>query len=312
VRTTLRATLGCALALALAHPARADVSAAARAFADGQAAQLEGDYDHAAQSFELAYSIAPSKEALRSAIRARQLAGQLARSAMLAEILVAHYASDPTSAKLAADILGEVKPKLGRLVVACTAKCTVAIAGRAVSFAAETSHIVYVPAGKLTLEVSFEDGGSMQRDAIAVVGQDREIHVAPPAATPRPSRPPASPPPPPRAEPARVVARGRGLSPAVVIGGGVVTAGLIGAAVWSGLDTNKAHDAYVANPTHDAFVAGQSKQLRTNLLVGGAVATGVVTAAVAVWWTRWRGDDGPAVSLAPTLGGGLLVLGGTL
>ncbi|MBC7975135.1 MAG: hypothetical protein H7138_09135, partial [Myxococcales bacterium] len=58
--------------LSFGTTAHADVSAAARAFSDGQAAQLEGNHERAAQSFELAFNIAPAREALRSAVRARQ------------------------------------------------------------------------------------------------------------------------------------------------------------------------------------------------------------------------------------------------
>src|SRR5215471_1222148 len=114
--TTLRAALVAAV-LGLASQAHADVSAAARAFSDGQSAQLEGDYDRAAQLFELAYANAPSKEALRSAVRARQQAGQLARAATLAEILLARHGDDSTSAKLASDVIAEARPKFGRITV---------------------------------------------------------------------------------------------------------------------------------------------------------------------------------------------------
>ncbi len=136
---------------AAAPAAHADVSAAARAFSDGQTAQLEGDYDHAAQSFELAYSNAPSKEALRSAIRARQLAGQLARAATLAEILLVKYADDPPSTKLANDVLAEARPKLGRITVTCSPRCALAVGGRAMSLPPAETQVIYVAAGRHTV-----------------------------------------------------------------------------------------------------------------------------------------------------------------
>ena len=101
----------------------------------------------------------------------------------------------------------------------------------------------------------------------------------------------------------------RGLPPIVPLVGAAVAVGLAGTGIWSGLDTNKAHDAYVKNPTHEAFTQGQSKQLRTNLLFGSSIAVGVATAAVAIWWTRWGSSETPGVALAPTAGGGLVTYG---
>ncbi len=296
-----------------APAAHADVSAAARAFSDGQTAQLEGDYDHAAQSFELAYSNAPSKEALRSAIRARQLAGQLARAATLAEILLVKYADDPPSTKLASDVLAEARPKLGRITVTCSPRCVLAIGGRAMSLPSAETQVVYVAAGRHTLEATFEDARTATREIAAVAGADSEVRLSPsvppaPAAAAAPAAPP---------RPETTVKRERtepaaphGLPRAVPLVGATVAVGLAGVGVWSGLDTNKAHDAYVKNPTHEAFTEGQSKQLRTNLLFGSAIAVGAATAVVAIWWTRWTGGETPTVALAPSSDGALVTYRG--
>ncbi|TMQ02354.1 MAG: hypothetical protein E6J90_48860 [Deltaproteobacteria bacterium] len=289
---------------ALAPAAHADVSAAARAFADGQSAQLEGDYDHAAQSFELAYANAPSKEALRSAIRARQLAGQLARAATLAELLLVQYPDDPPSTKLAGDVIAEARPKLGRVTVACASKCALAIGGRAMSLPPAQTQVIYVPAGRHTVEATFEDARSATRDISVVAGADSEVQIQPPAPVAAPVAP--------RPEPPRERSEPRtphGVSPIVPLIGGAVALGLAGAGVWSGLDTNKAHDAYAANPTHQAFTQGQSKQLRTNILFGSAAGVGVASAVVAIWWTRWGSQEVPPVSLAPSPGGALVTYG---
>jgi hypothetical protein len=307
---TMRTILLTVLLLCATATARADVASAARAFADGQAAQLEGDFDHAAQSFELAYSIAPSKEALRSAVRTRQLAGQLARAAMLAEVLRSQYAGDATSVKLANDVIAEARPKLGRITVACTARCTLAVGGKALSTAAAGSHVIYVPGGRQTIEATFDDARSTAREVTAVLGEDVEIHLEPPAVKPPDAT--AKPKPideKPVALPRRAPQRAKGLPPAITYLGAIATVGLLAAGTWSGMDTNKAHDAYVANPTHEAFVAGESKQLRTNLLFGGAIGVGVGTIAIAVLWTRWSSQEAPAVSVAPTAGGGVMTYG---
>jgi hypothetical protein len=302
--------------LTAAPAARADVSAAARAFSDGQTAQLEGDYDHAAQSFELAYSNAPSKEALRSAIRARQLAGQLARAATLAELLLVKYADDPPSTKLANDVLAEARPKLGRVTVTCAPRCALAIGGRAMSLPAAETQVVYVVAGRHTLEATFDDARTATHEIAAVAGADNEVRLVPPAPAPAPTGAPAAAPAAPSRPEATVKrartepAAPRGLPRIVPLTGVTVAVALAGVGVWSGLDTNKAHDAYVKNPTHEAFTAGQSKQLRTNILFGSAIAVGAATAAVAIWWTRWSGSETPAVALAPLSDGALVTYWG--
>lgn len=300
-----RTFLAIALLGGLAH---ADVSAAARAFSDGQSAQLAGDYDHAAQSFELAYTILPSEEALRSAIRARQMANQLPRAGMLAEMLAASYAGNPTSAQLAAEVLAEAKLKLGRISIRCSTPCSIAINQRSVSLVAGLQHVVYANPGGLRLEASFGPGALVQRDVTVGAGEGTTLDLAAPAAPP-PGEPKVVAPRPSEQQP---VARTSGLSPYVLVAGGLITAGLTGATVWSGLDTNKAHDAYVANPNHDAFTAGRSKQLRTNLLLGGSIAAGVATIAVGVFFTNWSGEGkrSSAVGVLPSASGVSLAYGG--
>lgn len=299
-----------AVIAAAAPAARADVSAAARAFSDGQTAQLEGDYDHAAQSFELAYSNAPSKEALRSAIRARQLAGQLARAATLAELLLVKYADDAPSTKLAGEVIAEARSKLERITVTCASRCGLAIGGRAMSLPPAETQVVYIAPGRHTLEATFDDARIASREIAAVAGGDHEVRLVPPA-----SAPGAASAPPPRPE--VTVKRERteptapsGLPRTVPLAGAAIAVALTGAGLWSGLDTNKAHDAYVQDPTHEAFTAGQSKQLRTNILFGSAIAVGAATAVVAIWWTRWSGSETPAVALAPSSDGALVTYGG--
>jgi len=288
-------------------PARADVAAAARAFADGQAAQLDGNYERAAQNFELAYHISPSKEALRGAIRARQLNGQLARAATLAQELMTKYADDATSARLASDVLAEARVKLARLVVTCTPQCSLSIDGRVASLETATTQIVFVPPGRQSVAATFEGDQSVTRELTPAAGEDVALSLAqPPARHAVPARKPAAPATPPAGRPAS------GLSPMVALAGGVVTLSLAGLATWSGLDTEHAHDAYVAAPTSAGWSDGRSKQLRTNLLAGGAVAAAVGTIVVAAFWTRWHGSpDAPAdLALAPLDGGVAVSLGG--
>ena len=277
----MRALISILVIVTMVHDARADVSAAARAFSEGQAAQLDGDYDRAAQDFELAYAIAPAKEALRSAIRARQLGSQLPRAATLAEVLLAQYGNDPESAKLANEVITAAKPVLARVAVTCTVQCSLAIGNRAISIAPARSHAVFANPGKLTIEISFAAGASVTRELSVAAGDEVRLAIEQPpvkAAVQAPVRP-AKPQP------------HHGLSPVVPITTGVVALGLAGFGIWSGLDTVKAHDRYTAAPTPDGWTDGRSRQLRTNLLFGGAAAVGLGTALIATFWTRWHDTD---------------------
>jgi hypothetical protein len=295
-KTTLSILLTSVLAAGTAH---ANVNAAARAFADGQAAQLNGDYDHAAASFELANSIMESKEALRSAVRARQLSGQLARAATLAESLLVKYASDPQSVKLANDVLIEARAKLGRIQVTCAEACSLAGNQRALGLTAAVTHLVYVQPGSITLDVSFSNDRTTQRRVVPLTGTLLELKIdAPPMPIAKKSvdaqKKPAS----------------RGLPRTVPITTGVITVAIGGIAIWSGLDTLKAHDAYEANPDRSTaeFDKGRSKQLRTNLLLAGTGVAALSTLAIAAFWTDWKGDpkkkkETKSIAVAPTDGG---------
>jgi len=294
------------LGLALAAPdAHADVSAAARAFSDGQAALLEGNYDRAAQSFELAFNIAPSKEALRSAVRARQQSNQLPRAATLAQVLLAQYGDDPSSAKLANDVIAEARPKLARVSVTCSPRCTLALGGRAISLNPAPTQVVFATPGHQVLEITFDGDQSVTRELTLKAGDDLTLPIDPPpvkhvvkAKTPdEPALGDSTSPAPHRDDK-------RGLPPGVALTGGVITVGLASIAVWSALDTKNAHDAYVTAPTDAGWNDGRSKQLRTNILLGSAVGTGLATGLIAVFWTRWHSTSPPAeVAITPTHGG---------
>jgi len=294
---SLAAVLGLAAA-----PAHADISAAARAFSDGQTAQLDGNYERAAQSFELAFNIAASKEALRSAVRARLLAGQLPRAATLAQLLLAHYSDDAMSAKLATEVIAEARTKLGRITITCAPPCTLAVGGRATSLHAAPSHVVFAAPGRQVLEITFDGDRTVTHEVTLKPGDDIGLPVEPPARPRSPVRaPPAAPAP----------RHGGELSPYWAIGGAAVTLVLVGVTTWSGLDTSTAHEAYVAVPTAQGWNDGRDKQLRTNVLLGTTAAAGIATVLIAALWTQWERPLIPHdVAVVPTHGGATLSLGG--
>jgi hypothetical protein len=286
------------LVAAIAGTAHADVNAASKAFSEGQAAQLAGDFDRAAENYELAYTIKPSKEALRSAVRARMQGQQLARAATLAEVLLASYDKDPASVKLAKEVLKKAKTALARVALKCSDTCTAAIDGRAAALTPGVTQTFYVVEGSHDLEVTFDGDLTVTRKVDAEAGGEieRKIEKPPPKPAPPPPPPPeqftkqeAPPPPPPPPEHRFTFPKW------VVYAGGGATVFFAAATTWSGLDTWKAHDAYAKNPTDAAYDAGRTKQGRTNALLATTAVFAIGTGVIAVFYTQWRAEAPIAV-----------------
>jgi hypothetical protein len=70
--------------------------------------------------------------------------------------------------------------------------------------------------------------------------------------------------------------------------GVVITAGLAGVLVWSGLDTLDGSQSYMQNPTQVALDDGRVRELRTNVLIGATAAAGLTTLVIGAFFTRWR------------------------
>jgi hypothetical protein len=73
-----------------------------------------------------------------------------------------------------------------------------------------------------------------------------------------------------------------------VAGGGILTGVAVAATIASGLSTLSALDAFNASPTASNFAAGQSRQARTNVLLGVSIGLGVMTTSTAIWFTDWH------------------------
>ena len=120
-RTTPLLT-GCVLAVVLALSSTAsaqNVTGAANAYARAQKAELSGDFDTAAELYELADSLAPAPQALRSALKARKAAGQLRSAALHAEELLTRYPNDSRSKDLAEETLKLAAGSLSRFEIEC-------------------------------------------------------------------------------------------------------------------------------------------------------------------------------------------------
>jgi hypothetical protein len=297
---------GCLLAaLCVTHPAGAqDVSGAANAFQRAQKADISGDHDTAAELYELADSLAPAPEALRSALRARKGAGQLGAAARHAERLLQRYPDDKKSKDLANATLDEAKKKLARIEVHCRPKaCGIVVDGAAATSEVTPTHVIYLEPGKHEVSASF--GTDRAAPKVTQVKASDQLSFTfdapPPSATPRPADPAAKPGVTIGADTA--VDRGaatasRGLSPWFFVTGAVVTAGLGAATVWSGLDVLSAHDDYKGRESQTAYEDGLDKERRTNIFIGATAVAGVSTIVLA-YFTRWSGSSEATTGQTP-------------
>ena len=316
-----------ATALTIAPTTHAqDVSGAASAYSRGQQADLSGDHAAAAELYELANTLAPSQEALRSALRARRATGQLGIAAGHAEELLELYADDEKSVEIAQATLEEAKEKLARYVIHCKPRaCNVVVDDAAVTTSPKIQHSVYLEPGKHQVKAAFGTLQTKEQEADGEAGEEKTLSFDAPPEPKRPKTLPGG------SEfdvtgDGGTIIRERGLSPAFFIGGAVVTVALAGAAVWSGMDTLSAHDDYNAERSGpvdyqrglEEYEDGRDKQLRTNILIGAASGAALVTGVLALV-TDWSGDGSTAakapvrwqMATQPTKGGGAMSLKGS-
>jgi len=281
-------------------PSARDRAAAAEAYDRGSAAFLARDYTGAAQLFETANRLAPAPAALIQAIRAHRLSGNTIRAATLALRLDAEsLAREPTIQAL----LEQAGRESMRIDVSCEG-CSVDLDG-----VLQDHPSFFVAAGtNHTVTATFGDV-ARTADVVGVAGERRRVELERPTAAtePRPSPRPAPPPAP--ARPTR-----HGLSPVVTVVAAGAALALTGVAVWSGLDALAGVDAYEAHPTQEGLDEGQSKELRTNLLIAGSAVLAAATVGIALFLTDWGGGTGErvGVALVPRSDGGTLVVAGEL
>lgn len=301
-----------------AGPDPAKLKAASESFEAGARAFGANRFEEAAQHFEAADAAAPSAKALRLAIKARKNAGQNARAASLAALALDRYGNDDETKKLAKETLDEVAPKLHKVEVSCASLCLLATGNKIVHGEAAPRWTLYLDPGKTTIGASFLGkiaapdqtvnavaGGSSKirfvppHDAVGTGGAGGEAPAggsggaggatggggeggggAPPIVEPDPEEPKSD----------------WRIHPAFFFVGLGVTAGLGGAAIWSGIDT-------INNPGVDAVRAecqgqgedcplyqeGQKKEVRTNALIGATAGVAVVTVILGAVG-KWSGD----------------------
>ena len=298
------------------EPTPEDRQAAAEAYDRGTRAFLAHEYSRAAQFFETAYRLAPNAAALIQAVRSYDRADDDLRAATLALRLAAFHGDDRQAAREAERALRDAGTRFVRVDVTCDG-CTLELDG---AILGHTSFFL-APGGEHSLRASFSTGVVSQQVS-GSAGETRSLSFeAPPPPPPPPDTTDDAPPPDttddaPPVEQTTSATDGGGMSPAfalIALGATAVAGGIL---VWSGVDALDGVPAYEAMPTPERLADGQSRELRTNVLIGvtGALA---VTTVLLLAFTDWDGsqaatDEAPSARLmiVPTVDGGAAVVEG--
>jgi hypothetical protein len=275
----LLAGAGLAVATWLYAPnALADGKADARALYDQGAAAFDaGDYPRAASLLADADAMAPNATVLKLALGASLRADDGVLSEELALRADGRGAS-PELADLSARAHQRFRTKVARVKVSCQrARPCAAHLGTSRWLGGET-HAVAPGA----VDVLFDEAGAHVRLEVSA-GQVAEV------VEPHPSAPPGT-------SPTAAVlvgppvdgTNGGGLPSVVFWGGVALTACLTGATIASGVDAQARRDQFLAARTLANQSAGESAEVRTNVLLVGAVASAAATAVLGIFFTRWR------------------------
>jgi len=288
-----------ALAWIAPRSARADVTGAARAFAEGQAAQLEGNHALAAERFELAFTLQPSKEALRSAARMQLRAENLARAATHAQALLDRFGDDAQSVELARSILEQVAPRLARYEVSCTPACALLVDNLAYFLEPARQHRLYLNPGSVSLEALFASGRKASRAITTSAGETAQLELEEPAAPPPSSRARSASTPAATPAPVHTHETTKGVPAAVpwITGAATVACGAV--TIWAALDTRRQHAEYVEHPSEEKWNDGLARQKLTNILLASTATLGAATVTLMFFV---RGSNKPSVGVSPALG----------
>ena len=274
-----------------AAPGADRIRSAAAEYDAGRRAFTDAKFEEAAIHFENAYHDAPRAEALRNAIRARKEAKQFARAATLAALAESSYAEDAPTMVLVRETLAESAPKLHKVTLLCSPACGVTADGRAVALDDTSKLAFYLSPGAHDLVVSWPGDRLKAAKVNAVAGGEEELKLeAPPlvlTAVVGPAMGPVGPaePPPAKEKP---------LGPVVFfIAAGVTVLGA-GATILSGIDAKNnpgvdavRRDCAGMGESCPTYQKGRDAQFRTNVILGGTIGAGAITAVVGTFFTRW-------------------------
>jgi hypothetical protein len=285
--------------------------AAAEAYDRGTAAYLEGSYGEAAQWFETANRMAPAAPALVQAIRAHEHAENHTRAATLALELQKTYSTDSQATDLAKGVLAATAPKLLLIQVTCDEDCKLDVDGKLQEFLS----FFDAPGRMHVLTATFETGSKTTK-VQGEAGQMREVKFEAPPPPPTPAIDFSGD----ATQSKDGGTAGRPLPPLVTWIGIGVTGAVLGATIVSAVDMYSGVSGYkriaeqsrtcptpgagncvaLAANARDELEKGQSRELRTNILIGATAVAAVSTGVIALLLTDWSSRD--TASNTETLG----------
>lgn len=294
-----RCFTGAALALtALAGTAHAQELSPRESYERGAAEYDKKDYAKAAVDFARADELSPNDTTLTYALEAA-MRGHLAPLGMELALRVDKRVTPGSKLALRAQEARKTfAHEVGQLTVTCPAPitfCKATVDKQLVTVGAAT----YVAVGAHAVHISADGAES---DQTVPVAAEASVEVAPPAQTapvtpapPPPVAPTVEPPPPPPPPPATHAESSKKLSPTWFWIAGGATVLLAGASIASGVDTSDKHDAYAEDRTNNHKKnAGQSAQLRTNILWGATALVGIGAGTLGLFFVGW--SAGPTVT----------------
>jgi tetratricopeptide (TPR) repeat protein len=262
-------------------------------FEQGERAYEARDYVLAAKAFDEAYRAMPHYAPLWNAARSWERAGEQTRAANAYAKYLRSAPADAPDRDAAMAALGALAERLGRIEVYAAEIDVVRIDDEVLD---GTS--VYVHPGMHVVEGQSKDTKIRRTDmieagtvrSVALVEDNKMDEIDSSISAPvvkELARPPRKS----TASSPMIFAPNRGpvwFGPAAIVAGGmtIASASLV---LWSGMDTLSARKEFDAAPTADKLAAGKDKQLRTNLLLGATIASGMATGVFLSLW-KWNGS----------------------
>ncbi len=283
--------------------------AARRSFEQGERAYEAGDFVQAAKSFGEAYRLAPHYAPLWNAARSWDRAGEQTRAANAYARYLRAAPPDAPDRDAATVALAALASKLGRIEVVATGADIVLVDNELLEgtsvYVHPGMHVIEGQMGTVRVRrTEMLEEGSVRSVAFVEEPVKVETEAPAPASMPRQDVAPT---------PMQSLSgRGNGplasnqsrrwLGPAAMVAGGatVVTGALV---LWSGLDTLSARKEFDTAPTEDKLAIGKDKQLRTNVLVGSVVGSGVIAVTLASWWLWGEPNRKSALLIMPPVAG---------
>jgi hypothetical protein len=283
----------------VAANAAPDLDRARVAYDRGVRANAAGDHAGAARAFAEADALAPRPASLEAALESAMKADD---APLGAELVDRADGREPDAGlqKTLVAARRRFAGRSGKITVACNgeARCLASVDGAA----ADGQKPIYVTVGAHAVVVQRGDE-RIERLVQVRAGQTVEVGSAlPPAGDAARASAGAGPNGP------------RGLSPIWFYAGAAATVVVGGVAVGSGLDAVAKHERFVDDgcgsgasgprpgDCDERARAGESAQLRTNVLIGAAAVLAVTSVALAVFAVRWKDGKEARMTLSTSRG----------